>query len=194
MRGGIAFALLQLRQEARMRRTLRISAVCALLALTAVSTFAQSRPMTGTVIDVDEGRGRLQVEYDDDQYAHDHRDRRGLHGLLRLRRRDRRQAGDLHRLVRPLERPPRRPHRRSAARSAARASARPTASRSSDAMSPRARWASARRASRRASPRRPTTARPARPSRTARQQHRRDDPADQRRRRTARDPDRRSGA
>ena len=50
-----------------MRQTLRISAVCALLALTAVSTFAQSRPMTGTVIDVDEGRGRLQVEYDDDQ-------------------------------------------------------------------------------------------------------------------------------
>ena len=50
-----------------MRQSLRISAVCALLALTAVSTFAQSRPMTGTVIDVDEGRGRLQVEYDDDQ-------------------------------------------------------------------------------------------------------------------------------
>lgn len=50
-----------------MRQTLRISAVCALLALTAVSTFAQSRPMTGTVINVDEGRGRLQVEYDDDQ-------------------------------------------------------------------------------------------------------------------------------
>jgi len=50
-----------------MRQTLRISAVCALLALTAVSTFAQSRPMTGTVIDVDEGRGRLQVEYDDDR-------------------------------------------------------------------------------------------------------------------------------
>ena len=50
-----------------MRQTLRISAVCALLALTAVSTFAQSRPMTGTVIDVDAGRGRLQIEYDDDQ-------------------------------------------------------------------------------------------------------------------------------
>ena len=49
-----------------MRQTLRISALCALVALTAVSTFAQTRPMVGTVIDVDEGRGRLQIEYDDD--------------------------------------------------------------------------------------------------------------------------------
>ena len=48
-----------------MRQTLRISALCALIALTAVSTFAQTRPTTGTVIDIDEGRGRLQVEYDD---------------------------------------------------------------------------------------------------------------------------------
>src|SRR5215212_7164492 len=49
-----------------MNQTLRVSALCALIALTAVSTFAQSRPMIGTVIDIDEGRGRLQIEYDDD--------------------------------------------------------------------------------------------------------------------------------
>jgi hypothetical protein len=49
-----------------MNQTLRISALCALIALTAVCTFAQSRPMVGTIIDVDEGRGRLQIEYDDD--------------------------------------------------------------------------------------------------------------------------------
>lgn len=48
-----------------MRQTLRISALCALLALTAVSTFAQTGPTAGTVIDVDEGRGRLQIEFDD---------------------------------------------------------------------------------------------------------------------------------
>ena len=50
-----------------MRQILRISALCGLIALTAVSTFAQSGPMTGTVIDVDEGRGRLQIEYDEDR-------------------------------------------------------------------------------------------------------------------------------
>jgi hypothetical protein len=50
-----------------MRQIPRNIAVFALLALTAVSTFAQSRPMTGTVIDVDEGRGRLQIEYDEDR-------------------------------------------------------------------------------------------------------------------------------
>ncbi len=49
-----------------MQKTLRISALCALIALTALSTFAQTRPMVGTVIDIDEGRGRLQIEYDDD--------------------------------------------------------------------------------------------------------------------------------
>ncbi|HUR82040.1 MAG TPA: DUF5666 domain-containing protein [Thermoanaerobaculia bacterium] len=49
-----------------MQKTLRISALCALIALTALSTFAQTRPMVGTIIDVDEGRGRLQIEYDDD--------------------------------------------------------------------------------------------------------------------------------
>jgi hypothetical protein len=48
-----------------MSQTLRNSALCALLALMAVSTFAQSGPTAGTVIDVDEGRGRLQIEYDD---------------------------------------------------------------------------------------------------------------------------------
>jgi hypothetical protein len=48
-----------------MRRTLQLSAICAVLALSAVSTFAQTGPMTGTVIDIDEGRGRLQVENDD---------------------------------------------------------------------------------------------------------------------------------
>ena len=49
-----------------MNKTLRISALCALIALTALSSFAQTRPMVGTVIDIDEGRGRLQIEYDDD--------------------------------------------------------------------------------------------------------------------------------
>ncbi|HYH06734.1 MAG TPA: hypothetical protein VEK11_06670 [Thermoanaerobaculia bacterium] len=48
-----------------MTRTLRTSALYAILALVAVSTFAQDRPLVGTVIDVDEGRGRLQVELDD---------------------------------------------------------------------------------------------------------------------------------
>ncbi|MEO8381959.1 MAG: hypothetical protein ABI779_20015 [Acidobacteriota bacterium] len=41
----------------------RVSAVCALLVLTAVSSFAQSRPGVGTVVDIN--GGRLQVEYDD---------------------------------------------------------------------------------------------------------------------------------
>ena len=48
-----------------MTRTLRFSALYAILVLAAVSTFAQDRPLVGTVIDVDEGRGRLQVELDD---------------------------------------------------------------------------------------------------------------------------------
>lgn len=47
-----------------MTRTLRVSAICALFALMAVSTFAQNSPLVGTVIDVDEGRNRLQVESD----------------------------------------------------------------------------------------------------------------------------------
>ena len=49
-----------------MHQNLRIPALCALIALTALSSFAQTRPMVGTVIDIDEGRGRLQIEYDDD--------------------------------------------------------------------------------------------------------------------------------
>lgn len=50
-----------------MRQSFRILMVCAVLVLTALSSFAQSRPMVGTVIDIDEGRGRLQIEYDEDQ-------------------------------------------------------------------------------------------------------------------------------
>lgn len=59
-----------------MRRTLRFSAIYAIVLLAAVSTFAQSRSTTGTggglagtVIDIDNGRGRLQIESDDDRYA-----------------------------------------------------------------------------------------------------------------------------
>jgi hypothetical protein len=48
---------------------MRFSALCALLLLSAVSTFAQYRPLTGTVVDVDEGRNRLQIESDDDQVS-----------------------------------------------------------------------------------------------------------------------------
>ena len=47
-----------------MTRNLRISAVFAILVLSAVSTFAQSSPYRGTVLDIDEGKGRLQVETD----------------------------------------------------------------------------------------------------------------------------------
>jgi hypothetical protein len=50
--------------------------VYAILLLAAVSTFAQSRSTTGTasgvggtVIDIDNGKGRLQIESDDDRYA-----------------------------------------------------------------------------------------------------------------------------
>lgn len=53
-----------------MTRTLRMSALYAILALVAVSTFAQDRPLVGTVIDVDEGRGRLQLELDDASATH----------------------------------------------------------------------------------------------------------------------------
>lgn len=52
-----------------MTRTLRVSALCAIVVLAALSTFAQDRPLTGTVIDVDEGRGRLQIELDDASYS-----------------------------------------------------------------------------------------------------------------------------
>jgi hypothetical protein len=52
-----------------MSRTLRVSALCAIVVLATLSTFAQDRPLTGTVIDVDEGRGRLQIELDDASYS-----------------------------------------------------------------------------------------------------------------------------
>lgn len=60
-----------------MRRTVRFSAIYAIVLLAALSTFAQSRSttgttsggMAGTVIDIDNGRGRLQIESDDDRYA-----------------------------------------------------------------------------------------------------------------------------
>jgi hypothetical protein len=58
-----------------MRRTVRFSMIYAILALAAVSAFAQSSSrtgtgaLTGTVIDIDNGRGRLQIESDDDRYA-----------------------------------------------------------------------------------------------------------------------------
>lgn len=46
-----------------MTRILRVSAICTLLVLSALSTFAQSRPAAGTVVDI--SGGRLQIEYDD---------------------------------------------------------------------------------------------------------------------------------
>lgn len=58
-----------------MRRTLRFSVIYAIVLLAAVSSFAQSRSstgtgaLTGTVIDIENGRGRLQIESDDDRYA-----------------------------------------------------------------------------------------------------------------------------
>ena len=59
-----------------MRRTLRFSMVYAIAILAAVSTFAQtgsssgtSGAYVGTVIDVENGRGRLQIESDDDRYS-----------------------------------------------------------------------------------------------------------------------------
>jgi hypothetical protein len=57
-----------------MRRTIRFSMVSAILLLASVSLFAQSGSQSGTgsvvgtVIDI-EGRGRLQLESDDDRYA-----------------------------------------------------------------------------------------------------------------------------
>ena len=46
-----------------MTRILRVSAICTLLVLSALSTFAQSRPAAGTVVDI--SGSRLQIEYDD---------------------------------------------------------------------------------------------------------------------------------
>jgi Domain of unknown function (DUF5666) len=48
-----------------MTRNMRISALCVLVALGGLSTFAQDRPMVGTVYDIDLGPGRLQIEMDD---------------------------------------------------------------------------------------------------------------------------------
>lgn len=48
-----------------MTRTLRVSAICALLFLTSASSFAQYGPIVGTVVDVDESRGRIMLEKDD---------------------------------------------------------------------------------------------------------------------------------
>lgn len=59
-----------------MRRTARFSMVYAILLLAAVSTFAQSGSrsgtsgaLVGTVIDIENGRGRLELEADDDRYS-----------------------------------------------------------------------------------------------------------------------------
>lgn len=63
-----------------MTRNLRISMISALLVLLAVSTFAQNNPdwrtnqgmsgaLVGEVVDVDSGRGRLQIESDDSSKA-----------------------------------------------------------------------------------------------------------------------------
>jgi hypothetical protein len=48
-----------------MLRNLRTAAFCAILACLTVSTFAQDRPIIGTVFDIDLGPGRLQIELDD---------------------------------------------------------------------------------------------------------------------------------
>lgn len=52
-----------------MTRTLRFPVALAVLTLLAVSSFAQDRPLVGTVLDVDEGAGRLQIEADDNRSA-----------------------------------------------------------------------------------------------------------------------------
>lgn len=52
-----------------MTRNLRFAVLCAIVALSAVSVFAQNSPLTGTVIDVDQGRGRLQIESDSDKVS-----------------------------------------------------------------------------------------------------------------------------
>jgi len=56
-----------------MTRNLRISAVFAILILSALSTFAQTSPsygtnaLVGTVVDIDQGNGQLQIESDSDR-------------------------------------------------------------------------------------------------------------------------------
>ncbi len=49
-----------------MARTLRFAVIFAIVALTGVSIHAQTSPLVGTVIDIDEGRARLQIESDRD--------------------------------------------------------------------------------------------------------------------------------
>lgn len=48
-----------------MTRNLRFAMFCVLVTLVALSTFAQSGPVIGTVLDIDLGPGRLQIELDD---------------------------------------------------------------------------------------------------------------------------------
>jgi hypothetical protein len=48
-----------------MTRTLRFTGLWALLALTTLSTFAQNRPMVGTIVDLYEGRGSMVLQMDD---------------------------------------------------------------------------------------------------------------------------------
>ncbi len=48
-----------------MTRNLRFSAVWVICTLLAVSSFGQDRTMVGTIVDLDEGRNRMQVELDD---------------------------------------------------------------------------------------------------------------------------------
>ena len=48
-----------------MRQVLRYSWMWTLVALVATSAFAQQRTLRGTVVDVDEARGRIQIELDD---------------------------------------------------------------------------------------------------------------------------------
>ncbi len=48
-----------------MTRSLRISMLCAIFTLASLSIFAQERSLTGTVLDIDLGPGRLQIEVDD---------------------------------------------------------------------------------------------------------------------------------
>jgi hypothetical protein len=51
-----------------MNRALRFG-LCVILALGSLSTVAQNGPLAGTVVDVDEGRGRLQIDSDTEAHA-----------------------------------------------------------------------------------------------------------------------------
>ena len=52
-----------------MTRNVRFAVLCVMAVLLAASTFAQERPLVGTVIDIEEGQNRLQVELDDAAYT-----------------------------------------------------------------------------------------------------------------------------